>query len=208
MFLSVVMRVFGVLIVVFGVLFVLVGLIPSESSPDQDLGMAIFGGVLSGLGAFLFVSGRRRSPATSGGNQSRASGSRPKRLERPGTTSRGPSDRVVAILLEKTDIPEREIQQLSEAEAWRIVYSLKNQPKPHKTEICFTGFRPAHREDLEEIAIHMGLQVRKSVTQNLNILVAGDNPGPTKLETAQRRGNVIIMNESEYLRFTETGEVP
>ncbi|WP_147285445.1 BRCT domain-containing protein [Phocoenobacter uteri] len=65
-------------------------------------------------------------------------------------------------------------------------------------EVCFTGFKKADREELELDAELTGdFIVRKSVTQNLDILVCGSNAGPTKKAQAERQG-VLILSEDEF----------
>lgn len=75
------------------------------------------------------------------------------------------------------------------------------------SEILFTGFKKDRRAELEAIATAAGMVVRKNVTTNLDFLCAGSNAGPTKLAEALERG-VIALDEQQFLRMLETGEVP
>ena len=120
-----------------------------------------------------------------------------------------PSEKVARILRSKTELSDEEIEVLSDAEAWSIVYSLKSS-KPEakqKAQICFTGFSPFEKETLSEAAEQKGFKVVKSVTKKLSFLCTGDDPGPVKLEKARAQG-ATILSADEFLRMLDTGEVP
>lgn len=74
-------------------------------------------------------------------------------------------------------------------------------------EILFTGFKAAHRAELEVAAESAGMTVRKRVTQNLDFLVAGPNVGPSKLHDATAQG-VMVLDVEQFTRLVQTGEMP
>ena len=52
-----------------------------------------------------------------------------------------------------------------------------------------------------------GIVVRSTVKNNLNFLCCGYNAGPKKIEKA-RAQNVIALDEEQFVRLLETGEIP
>jgi NAD-dependent DNA ligase len=119
------------------------------------------------------------------------------------------SERPTRILRSKTDMTLAEIAKLTDAEAWRFIYSLggyKNRKqKDNRPQICFTGFSAGKKEALTNLASNHGFKVVTSVTRKLDYLVSGESPGPTKLEKAKSQG-VPILNEEEFIKLIETGE--
>jgi len=119
------------------------------------------------------------------------------------------SERPTRILKSKTDMTLEEIAELTDAEAWRLIYSLggsKNRkPKDNRPQICFTGFSAGKKEALTNLASNHGFKVVTSVTLKLDYLVSGESPGSNKLEKAKSQG-VPILNEEEFIRLIETGE--
>ena len=118
--------------------------------------------------------------------------------------------RVTMILRSKTNLSDDEIAQLSDAEGWRLIYTLKppkSQVQKKTNQICFTGFSPSEKDRLGQLAAADGLDVVKSVTQSLAYLVTGPNAGPAKLKKA-REQNVIIMEEGQFAKFLLDGETP
>lgn len=63
------------------------------------------------------------------------------------------------------------------------------------TEVLFTGFPAARRDELEELAEMFDITVRKSVTVGLDYLVIGPNAGPSKIEKAEAVGAAVIDDE-------------
>lgn len=88
----------------------------------------------------------------------------------------------------------------------RSPYSL-NQKHSEKFEICFTGFKKAHKEKLAELAEVHNMIVRGSVTTHLDFLCCGYNAGPKKVEKSRMQG-VVVFNEPQFLKMIETGELP
>ncbi|MGY6771860.1 BRCT domain-containing protein [Gallibacterium sp. ZY190522] len=83
----------------------------------------------------------------------------------------------------------------------------KQITKSYDYEVCFTGFKKATKEQLETLARIKGFLVRKSVTNNLNFLVTGDNAGFSKVAKAESMG-ITILTEEEFRNLLETGELP
>jgi NAD-dependent DNA ligase len=117
------------------------------------------------------------------------------------------SPNIVAMMVEKgAPYSVEELQGMDDRECWKWVY--KNQPpKPHKPcdnrlEICFTGFRPDEKQELEDIADRVGYRVVKSVTSKLSTLVTGEAPGPSKLEKAHQQA-VVIMDRDQFISSIE-----
>lgn len=77
----------------------------------------------------------------------------------------------------------------------------------HLLDVCFTGFKSEDKKRLKEMAQSAGMIVRSSVTRSLTFLCCGYNAGPIKIEKA-RAQNVIALNEEQFIRLLETGEVP
>ncbi|MCB5184422.1 hypothetical protein LG201_04305 [Methylobacillus gramineus] len=85
-------------------------------------------------------------------------------------------------------------------------------PKPsefkHKpTEVLFTGFASARKDELIDIALNKGMHVPKNVTTGLRYLCVGSNAGHAKVGKA-RSQNVLILQEKQFLLMLETGEIP
>ncbi|ARC92839.1 hypothetical protein B6A42_13260 [Vibrio coralliilyticus] len=78
---------------------------------------------------------------------------------------------------------------------------------PSTTDICFTGFKKADKEQLVSKAIGAEMVVRKDVVKHLDFLCYGYNAGPKKLEKALSQG-VFILNQTQFETMLETGEVP
>lgn len=109
------------------------------------------------------------------------------------------SEKVTAILRARSSLSEDELATLSEAEAWRRVYSLPARTRPPaRIAVCFTGFSSSERDELARLAEGLGHHVTASVTKSLGILVCGNNAGPAKLEKAAEQG-VDLMTKTEYL---------
>lgn len=73
-------------------------------------------------------------------------------------------------------------------------------------EIMFTGFPKARRAALEESCSKAGIKLRKTVSKKLFFVCAGPNAGPTKMRMAPAQG-VAVLDEAEFIRLLETGEV-
>lgn len=104
------------------------------------------------------------------------------------------SEKLIKILLAKTELSEKEISSISEAEGWRMVYGMAKK-KDHRPQICFTGFRPEEMNNLIALAENNGLKVVKSVTVGLNYLCCGENAGPSKIEKAKENGVLLISSQ-------------
>lgn len=119
------------------------------------------------------------------------------------------SEKLKRILFAKSNLTEEQIALISEAEGWRLVYQLTANKAAKKTDqfqVCFTGFGTSEKEMLIKSAEDVHLTVVTSVTKKLQMLIAGDNAGPSKLEAAKKQ-NVRILNKEQFLDFLETGEL-
>ncbi|MEO3692440.1 NAD-dependent DNA ligase LigA [Roseateles paludis] len=122
------------------------------------------------------------------------------------------SEKLRAILRSKHGLEEPEIQKLSNAEGWAIVYSARASSKkaPALPEVCFTGFSATEKSELETVATDAGLKVVTSVTKGLMFLVAGTNAGPSKLEKARKQGAQVLdlIGFQELLQADESPKSP
>jgi len=119
-------------------------------------------------------------------------------------------EKVAMILRSKTNLSDEQIARMSDADGWQLIYGLKpqkSQTQKKANQVCFTGFSPADKDRLGQIALGHGLDVVKSVTQSLAFLVTGSNAGPAKLRKATEQ-DVVIMNEEQFARFLHDGEIP
>ncbi|MEE9614032.1 MAG: BRCT domain-containing protein [Thermodesulfobacteriota bacterium] len=118
------------------------------------------------------------------------------------------SDRPTMILLSKSDMSKEEISALSDAEAWRLIYSIPSiKVKDKRLQVCFTGFGTSKRQELTDLARNNNFRVVSSVTKNLDFLCGDENAGPKKIEKAEAQG-VQFLDESQFICLIETGEVP
>ncbi len=77
------------------------------------------------------------------------------------------SQKPTMILLSKTDMSEDAIEKLSDGEAWKIIYSTRAQKVvDSRLHICLTGFSPALKQELNDLANANQFNVVKSVTKN------------------------------------------
>ena len=112
------------------------------------------------------------------------------------------------ILLSKSDMSKEEISDLSDAEAWKIIYSIRTvKAKDMRLQICFTGFGTSKKQELVNLANSNDFKVVSSVTKKLDFLCGGENAGPKKIEKAKEQG-VQFLNEQQFIQLIETGEIP
>jgi DNA ligase (NAD+) len=121
------------------------------------------------------------------------------------------SEKLLRILRSKSNFSEEEIASLGESEGWDWVYA--NSPVKSSAaerdlqEVCFTGMSASQKDDLAKVAETNDLKVVTSVTKNLSYLVVGDNPGPAKLQKAEKQGAKVLSIE-QFQRLIQTGELP
>jgi NAD-dependent DNA ligase len=118
------------------------------------------------------------------------------------------SEKLRKALLSKTDLTDLQIDALSEAQGWAVIYgkaSSNRRPKDDRHQVCFTGFGATDKDSLGALAESSHLNVVTSVTKDLHFLVAGDNAGPAKLEKARRQGTTV-MSKAEFVSMLELGE--
>lgn len=120
------------------------------------------------------------------------------------------SEKVSRILATKTELTTEQIAALSDADAWGIVYSLrtiKTERLKKENQVCFTGFSPANKSRLQQIATDAGLEVVKSVTRDLSYLITGPSAGPAKCKLALEQ-EAILMTEEQFASFLNDGVIP
>jgi NAD-dependent DNA ligase len=118
------------------------------------------------------------------------------------------SKKPTMILLSKTDITKEEVAELSDTEAWALIYSMRTRKaKDTRLQVCFTGFGYSEKKKLNDIASSRHFRVVSSVTRDLDFLCCGENAGPKKIERAEAQG-VQILSKEQFVRLIETGEVP
>jgi NAD-dependent DNA ligase len=118
------------------------------------------------------------------------------------------SEKLSRILRSKTDLTDEQLEQMTEREGWAVVYSLRSQEtKEKKVEVCFTGFSPADKKELIQIANDNNIHIAKSITKGLMFLCCGGNAGPSKMVKAEKQG-VKLIDKETFFNILETGELP
>ncbi|WP_407545992.1 BRCT domain-containing protein [Vibrio parahaemolyticus] len=118
------------------------------------------------------------------------------------------SEKPTQILLSKSNLTREELDNMSDKEAWNLIYSMTpKHSKSQQLQVLFTGFSDSEREKLETLANMNNFKVAKSVTQKLKYLIAGENAGPSKMEKAQTQG-VTILSDEQFINLISTGELP
>lgn len=119
-----------------------------------------------------------------------------------------PTEKATMILQSKTDMTKEQIADLTDTEAWNLIYSIRNtKAKDNRLQVCFTGFGLSKKVELTNLAQDKKFNVVASVTKKLDFLCGGETAGPRKLEKAIEQG-VQILSENEFINLIETGEVP
>jgi NAD-dependent DNA ligase len=118
------------------------------------------------------------------------------------------SKNVIGMMVEKgSPFSIEQLQEMDDRECWRWIYAhfppKTKRSTSSKPAICFTGFRPDERADMEKLAQQNGYRVVGSVTLKLKVLVTGEAPGPAKLAKAQQQ-EVTILSAAEFLAQTST----
>lgn len=127
---------------------------------------------------------------------------------------------------QRTFIKERILKELTEKEYNKLTskekdetiaklqgnFLLKEKKKNYQrntgnqVEVCFTGFGKVEKAELISLAKEKDMLVRDSVTAKLDILVTGDNAGPSKTQSAKGKG-IKITDAEGFKKFLETGEI-
>jgi NAD-dependent DNA ligase len=116
--------------------------------------------------------------------------------------------KVANILRARSDFSDDQIAAMSDSEAWDWVYRQRKITVHAPDQICFTGFSPCERAELEMAAGNvLNLDVKSSVTKGLRYLCTGPNAGPAKITKAQEQGATILSAE-QFQNFCATGEIP
>ena len=98
---------------------------------------------------------------------------------------------------------------MSDADAWSWVYSHEqSKQRDRGPEICFTGFGPTQRAELEAVAASRGYRVVQNITKKLAYLCVGPNAGPAKVQKAAAAG-VTFLTSDQFERLPPpAGESP
>ncbi len=116
-------------------------------------------------------------------------------------------ERVARILKSKTELTDKEVESLSDSEGWKLIYSIKSRKESFsikEDQICFTGFSPNEKKELQMLAKKYNLYVVKSVTRLLKYLCCGENAGPVKIMKAKDQGAIIIdKNGLQNIKISE-----
>ncbi|EEO27205.1 WYL domain-containing protein [Oxalobacter paraformigenes] len=72
--------------------------------------------------------------------------------------------------------------------------------------VLFTGFKAADRAELEAMVPQIGWHVRKSVSQTVDIVVAGYNAGPKKVQQAIDLG-IQVVSEKVFREMCSMSDV-
>lgn len=119
-----------------------------------------------------------------------------------------PSPKPTMILLSKTDLSKSDISQMSDNDAWGLIYSIRERKAvDNRVQVCFTGFGLTKKKELISLAENKNFKVVKSVTKNLDFLIGGDNSGPMKIKKAESQG-VQFLTLEQFENLINTGELP
>ena len=117
------------------------------------------------------------------------------------------SEKPTMILLSKSDMTKDEISKLTDAEAWKLIYSIRTvKAKDNRLQVCFTGFGTTQKQELTDLANSNKFKVVASVTKKLDFLCGGENAGPKKIEKAESQG-VQFLTGKQFINLIETGEI-
>lgn len=113
------------------------------------------------------------------------------------------SKNVIGMMVEKgSPFSLEQLQRMDDRECWGWIYAhfppKTKRRTSSKPQICFTGFRPAEKSNMEKLAEQNGYRSVGSITVNLKVLVTGEAPGPTKLAKARQQG-VTILSAASFL---------
>lgn len=117
------------------------------------------------------------------------------------------TEKLVAILLSRTNLSKDEITRMSESDGWKTVRELDQQKSMARQqnklpEVCITGFNQADKTRLSELATTAGFVVKDAVTKGLSLLIAGENAGPSKLRKAEEQ-KCPVTDEEGFIHFLE-----
>ena len=118
-------------------------------------------------------------------------------------------EKVTRILKAHSPFTDEEIVKITDQEGWSWIYGNRPSSKRdnNKHQVCFTGFKPAEKQQLNDIALQAGMKVVNSVTKSLDFLCTGANAGPSKIAKAKKQ-DVSILTKDQFQVLLETGELP
>ena len=114
------------------------------------------------------------------------------------------------------ELSEKEFRKLSTKEKETTIAELQEKfivkektikrNTGNQLEVCFTGFGKVEKAELITLAKEKDMLIRDSVTARLDMLVTGDNAGPSKTKSAKGKG-ISILDAKGFKKFLETGEI-
>lgn len=116
------------------------------------------------------------------------------------------------------ELSNKEFNNLSKEEIERTITALQEKfvvkessrsyqkNTGNQVEVCFTGFGKIKKAELINLAKENGMLIRNDVTAKLDILVTGDNAGPSKMKSAKGKG-IKITDADGFKKLLETGEI-
>jgi NAD-dependent DNA ligase len=113
-----------------------------------------------------------------------------------------PSPKLIQILRSRSDLTDAQIIDLTDDQAWAIVYELDAKEKEkrdaeRKPTVCFTGFNKGDKAAMEDGSTKVGLKPVQNVSNSLEYLVLGETPGQSKIAKAEEAG-VKILHAHEF----------
>ena len=64
-----------------------------------------------------------------------------------------PTEKATMILQSKTDLSKEQVAELTDDEAWNLIYSIRStKAKDNRLQVCFTGFGASKKVELTNLA--------------------------------------------------------
>ena len=84
-----------------------------------------------------------------------------------------------------------------------LIFSIQEKPKSvnnrlSNKKILVTGTFSSSRDELKDKILFLGGTISSSISKNIDFIICGENPGPTKIEKANQLGLKIISEEDFY----------
>lgn len=116
------------------------------------------------------------------------------------------SAKLASILRAQHGLKAADLALMTEPEGWAVVYSQRQMRDPQTFTICFTGFDPAQKDLLTEVAEAVGMQVVTKVNKCLSALCAGADAGPVKLKRASEF-QIPVISKDQFDMLIRDGEL-
>ena len=84
-----------------------------------------------------------------------------------------------------------------------LIFSIQEKSKSvnnrlSNKKIIVTGTFSSSRDELKDKILFLGGTISSSISKNIDFIICGENPGPTKIEKANQLGLKIISEEDFY----------